>query len=374
VKLVAAILAALLLAGCGPRVVVPPVRPDAAATEREARAFVEGLKPRRPGRPVVAIVALNEGTEITDFLLPHAVLKRADVAEVVPVAVRRGPVSLYPVLQVEVAQDLAGFDRDHPAGADYVIVPALREDDDPAILAWLRQQAGKGARIIGICVGTIVVGKSGLLDGRRFATHWYYRSNLLERPGATYVPHQRYVIDRGVATTTGITASIPATLALVEALGGRAKAQAIAAELGVASWSPEHDSTPFGLNFSRAVSYLWAKAAFWRREDWIVDVRDGMDDIALALAADAWTRTGHVSIEAASPSGPVKLRSGLLLATRPPEAGARLPLAAGLKPMEQLERTLCEIAARYGAERREWVMMELEYGADQSRACETKSR
>jgi transcriptional regulator GlxA family with amidase domain len=99
------------------------------------------------------------------------------------------------------------------------------------------------------------VGRAGLLDDRRFTTHWYYRSTLLKRhPGAEYVPHQRYVIDGSVATTTGITASVPTMLALVEAIGGHAKAQALATELGVDSWSPAHDSSLFGLNVSRAWS------------------------------------------------------------------------------------------------------------------------
>ena len=247
---------------------------------------------------MVAVLALNEGTEMTDFLLPHAVLQRAGVADVQAVAPRRGRVSLYPALQVEVAQDLAGFDQAHPSGADYVIVPAMRDDNDPAITAWLKQQADRGARIIGVCAGALVVGRAGLLDGRRFATHWYYRSTLLERhPSAIYVPHQRYVIDRDVATTTGITASVPTMLALVEAIGGREKAQALAAELGVTSWTPAHDSSPFGLNAGRTWNYVLNKAAFWRHERWSVDVQDGMDDIALALAADAWSRTGRVSVE-----------------------------------------------------------------------------
>jgi transcriptional regulator GlxA family with amidase domain len=355
-------LAALLLAGCGSGVPLPPAPRDAAAAEREAQAFVEALKPRRPGRPVVAIVALNEGTEITDFMLPYAVLSRAGVAEVHAVAPRRGRVSLYPVLEAEVTQDLAGFDRAYPAGADYVIVPAMREDDDPAITAWLKQQADRGARIIGVCAGGLVVGRAGLLDGRRFTTHWYYRDTLLERhPGAVYVPHQRYVIDRDVATTTGITASMPAILALVEAIAGRGKAKALAAELGVDSWSPAHDSSRFGLDAGRAWNYALNKVALWRHERWSVEVRDGMDDVALALAADAWSRTGRVSVEAAAPA-PVKLRSGLVLL---PQAAAqdrpRLPLAPGLKPEQQLDRTLCEIEGRFGAERREWVMMEMEY-------------
>ena len=150
--LTAPLIGALALTGCGEGVPRPPAQADASAAERQAQAFVETLKPRRAGRPVIAIVALNEGTEMTDFLLPHAVLQRAGVADVQPVAPRRGRVLLYPALQVEVAQDLASFDQVYPSGADYVVVPAMRDDNNPAITAWLKQQADRGARIIGVCV------------------------------------------------------------------------------------------------------------------------------------------------------------------------------------------------------------------------------
>jgi putative intracellular protease/amidase len=96
---------------------------DGTVAESQAQAFVEALQPRRAVRPVIAIVALNEGTEMTDFLLPHAVLQRAGVADVQPVASRPGRVLLYPALQVEVAQDLVSFDQAYPLGADYVVVP-----------------------------------------------------------------------------------------------------------------------------------------------------------------------------------------------------------------------------------------------------------
>jgi putative intracellular protease/amidase len=347
--LIGIIIAALGLLGCGAGVPLPQAEVDAAMSERQEQAFVEALKPRRPGRPVVAVLALNEGTETTDFLLPHALLRRAGVADVQPVAPRRGRVALYPALQVEVAQDLAGFDRSHPSGADYVIVPAMRDDNDPAVIAWLQRQADQGARIIGICAGGLVLGRAGLLDGRRFASHWYYRSTLLERhPGATYVPHQRYVIDRGVATTTGITASVPAILALVEAIGGRQKAQALAAELGVTSWSPAHDSALFSLNASRAWDYLLNKAAFWRHQQWSVDVQDGMDDVALALVADAWSRTGRVSVEAASASGPATLRSGVVLMAQP-AAGRDAQAGAAAGPyLVRDRRALRRLTARVG--------------------------
>lgn len=359
-------------AGYGASVEVSPAATGAAVTVRDAQAFVDALKPSRPGKPVIAVLARNEATETTDFLVTHAVLQRSGVAEVHAVAPSRGRVSLYPTLQVEVAQDFTGFDRAYPAGADYVIVPAMlyERDEDPAITAWLRQQADRGARIIGVCAGALVVGSAGLLDNRRFTTHWYYRKTAIERhPSAVYVPNRRYVIDRGVATTTGITASVPTMLALVEAIGGRSKAQALAVELGVDSWNPVHDSSAFGLNASRMWSYVLNKAAFWRHERWRLDVHEGMDDIALAFAADAWSRTGRVSVETSAP-GPVRLRSGLVLIAQPaPEEAPRLPMTPGLKPVQQLDRTLCEIDERFGAARRQWVMMELEYPGLPMRGC-----
>jgi transcriptional regulator GlxA family with amidase domain len=313
--------------------------------------------------PVVVVLARNEGTEVTDFLLPHAVLQRAGVARVHAVAPRRGAVRLYPALQVEVNEDLADFDRAHPQGADYVIVPAMEVDDDPAIGAWLRQQAALGARIVGVCNGTLVLGRAGLLDGRQVAGHWYSRKTVRERhPSTMHAAHQRYVADRGIATTTGITASVPAMLALVEAIGGRDKARALADELGVASWSPAHDSTRFALTPRRAANFLLNRAVFWGHQRWSAPVRDGSDDIALALAADAWSRTGRIDVDATSADAAVRLRSGITLVTAPlAPTAAQLPLQPGLKPMQQLDRTLCEIGERYGDARLEWVMLEMEY-------------
>ena len=111
-------------------------------------------------------------------------------------------------------------------GADYVIVPAMSRDDDPAALQWIRSQAAKGATIVGVCAGAKVVGDAGLLDGKRATTHWYFLKELREEhPAIRYVADRRLVVDRGVATTTGITASMPMSLTLIEAIAGRDKAR-----------------------------------------------------------------------------------------------------------------------------------------------------
>ncbi|NLD70097.1 MAG: thiamine biosynthesis protein ThiJ, partial [Limnobacter sp.] len=305
---------------------------------------------------------------MTDLLLPHALLVRADVAEVSIVAPRAGPVELYPALRIDGARSLADFDRAHPSGADYVIVPAMSRDDDPELIAWLRRQADEGARILGVCSGARVLGQAGLLDGRRFTGHWYDRSVLLRRPGATWVPDRRYVSDRGVATTTGVSASVPAMLALVEAIGGRDRARALARELGVDSWDSSHDSARFGLGVRSASTYVVDKLAFWRDERWQIAVEDGVDDIALALVADAWSRTGRVRVVAASDSGSVRLRSGLKLATAVADGDARsFALDAALEPVPHLDRTLLRLAKRFGEARAERLMQEIEYPGSRRR-------
>lgn len=73
--------------------------------------------------------------------------------------------------------------------------------------------------------------------------------------------------DRGAATTTGISASVPATLARVEAIGGIARARAFADPLGVASSGLEHDSARFGLSASPAVGFLLNKTMFRHRAE-----------------------------------------------------------------------------------------------------------
>src|SRR3546814_20939918 len=110
----------------------------------------------------------------------------------------------------------------------------MSRDDDSAVLAWLRRQSDKGAIVIAICAGAKVVGAAGLLGGKRATTHWYYLKDLLRRsPTIDYVADRRFVIDGRVATTTGITASVPMMLTLIEASAGRETAEAVARELGV---------------------------------------------------------------------------------------------------------------------------------------------
>jgi len=349
---------------------LPPARSFAAPTpiaQAERDATIAALKPPKRSRPLIAIIGINDATETTDYLMPYGILKRADVADVVTLATVPGPVTLYPALKVEPQATIAAFDAQHPDGADYVIVPAMSRDDDPAALQWIRQQASKGAIVIGVCVGAVVVGEAGLLDGKRGTTHWYSVKELRGRlPTMRYVEDRRIVVDGRVATTTGISASMPMALTLVEAIAGSDKAHAVGRDIGVLEWDERHESDAFSFTRPFALTAIGNSAAFWAHEDLGIELKDGVDEVSLALAADAWSRTYRSrAVTFAATAEPRQSRSGMRIypdvvaANWPAE---RLPEPVGdLKPSEALDETLRAIEARYGARTTDFVAMQLEY-------------
>src|SRR5262245_54313111 len=156
----------------------PDPRPAAVAPEEQART-IAALAPRR-ARPVVAVVGDNAGSETTDYLVPFAVLTRSGAADVHALGTGPGPIRMSPALTIEPQATTSDFDARFPEGADYVIVPALERSDSPAVVGWIRSQREKGATVVGICAGAMVLAAAGMLDGRNGTVHWYYVDDLRE--------------------------------------------------------------------------------------------------------------------------------------------------------------------------------------------------
>ena len=345
-----------------PSVAAPP-----AIAQDERDAMIAALKPPKRQRPLIAIIGINDATETTDYLMPYGVLTRADVADVVTLATAPGPVTLFPTLKVEPQATIAEFDAQHPDGADYVIVPAMSRDDDPEALQWIRSQSGKGAIVIGVCAGAKVVGDAGLLHGKRATTHWYSVKELREKHSTMhYVEDRRLVVDDGVATTTGITASMPMSLTLIEAIAGRDKAKAVGRDIGLPDWDARHESDEFKFTRPFALTAIGNTAAFWSHERLGIELKPGVDEVSLALVTDAWSRTYRSqAVTFARAAGALQSRNGIRIlpdevATNWP-AARLLPEVDNAKPAEALDGALGGIAARYGTRTTDFVAMQLEY-------------
>jgi putative intracellular protease/amidase len=367
---IATAIGVVLLIAVGLRIVSRPPDSDAATgpaiDQDETAATLAALKPPKRERPVIAVIGINDATETNDYVMPTGILRRADVADVMLVATGPGPVKLYPALTVEPDTTVAEFDSRHPDGADYVIVPAMIRDDDPTVLEWIKAQSAKGATVISVCAGAKVLANTGLLDNKRGTTHWYYLKELREKhPSIQYVPDRRMVIDQGVGTTTGITAAMPMSLTLIEAIAGREKAEAVARDLGIDHWDARHASDIFKFTLPFALTVMGNTAAIWNREQLGIEVSQGVDEVSLALVADAWSRTYRSrAFTFAKAPGPIATRNGIRIV--PDQAGGDSSQEAvvaleGRAPAQALDEALSNIESRYGPRTRYVVAMQLEY-------------
>lgn len=301
--------------------------------------------------PLVVVVAENRGAEMTDFAIPYGVLKESGVAEVRSLSTSAGPVQLWRSLKIVADQTLGQFDAQEPAGADIVIVPAQVDPKDKVLIAWIKTQAAKGATIVSVCEGARVLANAGLLKGKRAATHWAAVESLTKsNPDTVWVRDQRYVQDGAIISTTGVTASIPVSLALVEAIGGRAVAQTTAARFGVTSWTADHRTANFQLTKADYSAALKSAAAVWRHETVEAPVSNGVDEVALSLRADAWGRSYRTKVVTTNPGRrPVRSRHGLtILPDAEPQSG-RYVIPGGPGPAApQLDAAIAAMGKRYG--------------------------
>jgi transcriptional regulator GlxA family with amidase domain len=89
--------------------------------------------------------------------------------------------------------------------------------EDQAIQAWLRDAAERSRRVTSVCGGAFLLGKAGLLAGRRATTHWAFADELAQLcPDVTVDPNPIFVRDGKFTTSAGVSSGIDMALALVE--------------------------------------------------------------------------------------------------------------------------------------------------------------
>jgi putative intracellular protease/amidase len=319
-------------------------------------------------RPVVVVVAENYYTELTDYVIPYGILTASGAADVIPLATQPGPVRMFPAPMNVIPQETtAQFDQRVPEGADYVIVPAVHRDSDPTLVSWVAQQAKKGATIVGVCDGVWVVARAGLLDGRRATGHWYSMDDLRKKfPRTHWVEGKRYISDGKVVTTTGVTATIPASLALVEAIAGHDRAARLAESLGRPSWSSEIPSAEFHLGLPSMMTIAGNYVSFWSHEDFGIPIAPGVDEIALVLQADVYSATFRsTAYTVAASRDPVRTKRGLMIVpdrVAGVDAPSRmLPPPDATQPLHSLDESLKGVANDFGKRTAAWVALQMQY-------------
>jgi transcriptional regulator GlxA family with amidase domain len=113
-----------------------------------------------------------------------------------------------------------------------------------ALLDWLRRRTAEAEVVTSVCTGSSLLARAGLLDGRRATSNkasfaWVQTQG----PNVRWVKEARWVEDAPFFTSSGVSAGIDMTLAVIAKLEGRETAEAIAVRMEYewhrdAGWDP----------------------------------------------------------------------------------------------------------------------------------------
>ncbi|MCI0699854.1 MAG: DJ-1/PfpI family protein [Planctomycetia bacterium] len=116
---------------------------------------------------------------------------------------------------------------------DLLVVPGgwgtRREVENPRVIEWVAKQAKSAKLVTSVCTGSFVLGKAGLLAGKRATTHWASIERMRSAfPDVTVDDRQHWVEDGNILTSAGISAGIDLALVVVAKLLGEEVARTTA--------------------------------------------------------------------------------------------------------------------------------------------------
>jgi transcriptional regulator GlxA family with amidase domain len=114
---------------------------------------------------------------------------------------------------------------------DLIIIPAIDGDIKKALeentdfIPWILQQYKAGAEVASLCVGAFILASTGLVNGKKCATHWVAANEFRRMFPEVNLVTERVVTDEhGIYTSGGAYSYLTLVLYLIEKYAGRAAA------------------------------------------------------------------------------------------------------------------------------------------------------
>ena len=111
---------------------------------------------------------------------------------------------------------------------DLIIIPAVDGDMKQVLEAneefvpWIVSQYKRGAEVASLCVGAFLLASTGLLNGRKCATHWMYANDFKNMfPEVDLVVEKIITDEHGIYSSGGAFSYLNLMLHLIEKFAGR---------------------------------------------------------------------------------------------------------------------------------------------------------
>lgn len=121
---------------------------------------------------------------------------------------------------------IADFGYEDAPQLDYLLVPGglgiIPLLQDQTTLNWLRARAGKAELVMSVCNGASLLAATGILDNRPATTNkMFWNNSIMPGPKVKWVKKARWVDDGTVVTSSGISAGMDMSLAVIGRLYGK---------------------------------------------------------------------------------------------------------------------------------------------------------
>jgi putative intracellular protease/amidase len=132
---------------------------------------------------------------------------------------------------------------------DLLFIPggdsALGESEDEALMEWIREASANAERVMAVCTGTVLLGMTGVLDGRKATTNKLdFTKTIHLAPHVEWVKEARWVEDGKFFTSSGVSAGMDMALAVMADLFGMDMADKIAMGCEY-EWHKDANRDPF---------------------------------------------------------------------------------------------------------------------------------
>jgi transcriptional regulator GlxA family with amidase domain len=162
-----------------------------------------------------------------------------------------------PVPSFQGPQTVAEYDYQNCPPLDLILVPGgfgtIKELGNQAIMSFLKERVPPAKVTMSVCSGSWILAKAGLLDGRRATSNKvYFKMATQQSDQVQWVSEARWVEDGPVFTSSGVSAGIDMSLAVIASLYGEDKAMEIANYTEYV-WNKNSDEDPFNQYLNKLV-------------------------------------------------------------------------------------------------------------------------
>ncbi len=139
---------------------------------------------------------------------------------------------------------------------DMLLVPGgpgtRTQVDNSAMMDWLRARSAQAEIVMSVCTGSALLARAGLLDGRRATSNKMSFAWVKEQgPAVDWVARARWVEDGQLFTSSGVSAGMDMSLAVIKRLHDEDTARKVA-RYAEYTWHEDAAHDPFAQHYGLA--------------------------------------------------------------------------------------------------------------------------